>query len=119
LKLVADVPPGFVASFDPELLPRLLHALLDHALRYAQPGSQVLVQVCPRDRPGLSLRLQASGDWLPREPGAGPTSPLPSGVAEVGLALHYAHLVARAHGGSILVTEEGAPPRRTTAVLAL
>lgn len=121
LKLVADVPPGCSASFDQELTPRLLHALLDHALRYAAPGSQVQLQVCPRDRPGLTLRLTAGGDWLPRERSAAAQdpAPLPFGVAEVGLGLHYAHLVARAHGGGIQVIEEPAAPRRTSAIVTL
>ncbi|MDW8280892.1 MAG: hypothetical protein RMK29_04215 [Myxococcales bacterium] len=115
LRLVADVPPGHVAAFDPELLPRLLHALLDHALRYAQAGSQVLLRVLA-DTPGrLTLRLEAAGAWLPRDHGGH----LPSGVVEVGLALHYAHLVAQAHGGSIQVLQEASPDRgqQTVAVV--
>lgn len=118
LRLTAQVPPGLKASFDPELCGRLLHALLDHALRYAQSGTAVEVSAAPHER-GLDLRLSAQGEWLPRAEFKTGEHSWPPSVVEVGLGLHYARLAAQCHGGAMEVAEEPGPPPRTTARIVL
>jgi signal transduction histidine kinase len=120
LQLLCDVPADLSAAFDVELTQRLLHALLDHALRYASSGGPVLLHVRPRQgqgqglglgaNQGLTLRVVATGEWIPHAERvyAGRGAISPGNIAEVGLGLHYALLVARAHGGSLEVIE-GAP----------
>ncbi len=112
LTLVADVPPGLSSSIDSEVAARLLHALLDHALRYSEAGSTVRLRAerIPGTAPGLSERLLlemvADGEWLPQSErihiGRGATS----SVVSAGLGLHYAHLASLAHGGHIEVHED-------------
>lgn len=150
LQLVAEVPPGLTGLIDHEMVARMLHALLDHALRYAQTGTVVQLQAAPGApgsvegaaprAGGLTLRVMAEGEWLPKvertylSRGAGGVSgalgargaagargaqPLPS-VAEIGLGLHYVQLAALAHSGGLEVQDDPpAAPRRTTVVLSL
>lgn len=136
LRLSADFAPALTGRVDQEITGRLLHALLDHALRYATTGSTVQLALAPRGSDGLTVTLRAEGEWLPRVErtalgqaqlgaAAGPVTPgaraLPS-VAEVGLGLHYAQLAALAHGGSLDIRDDPPPPaapQRTTVTVQL
>lgn len=122
LQLVAEVPPGLSAQIDHEIVGRMLHALLDHALRYAQTNTVVQLVAQAREG-GVILRVQAEGEWLPKLERSylvlGGARGLPS-VAEVGLGLHYAQLAALAHGGHLEIRDEPSQPAgRTTVVLSL
>lgn len=112
VKLAAEVPAAMAASFDAELVQRLLHALLDYALRYANPGGTVLVRAERDPKERLLLSMEAEGEWLPPEERAYlQRSAAPEGAASVGLGPHYVNLATEAHAGSLQVLSDAGRKR--------
>ena len=95
---------------DPELLRRVAENLLDNAIRYAPPGSQIDLLLEPNDQ-GAGLTVSDRGPGVPerhRERIFDRFAQLDPEVgwrASRGLGLAFCRVVADAHGGRIWVDE--------------
>lgn len=100
--LAVTCPRGARLSADPDLLAAALSNLLDNALR--QGASRVDVEV-HSDPQGQALRLHDNGPGLPAAQRAALQDALDTQSYEghVGLGLMLADLVARAHGGRLVL----------------
>ncbi|MFZ5442741.1 MAG: hybrid sensor histidine kinase/response regulator [Myxococcota bacterium] len=111
------------ALFDPDVLGRVLHNLLDNALKYAPRSEPITVEACARGRDGLSLVVEDRGagirpedreriftSWTRLE-----STPLSRTGHGIGLA--FCRQAAEAHGGTIHV--EDAQPRGARFVVTL
>ncbi|MBV9109762.1 MAG: HAMP domain-containing histidine kinase, partial [Gemmatimonadetes bacterium] len=100
---------------DEPLLHRLLLNLLDNALKYSRPGSQVRLEVEERDG-GYVLTVRDGGAPISREESRRiferfyrvdrvRSRALPGATSGAGLGLPIARWVAEAHGGSVCLSE--------------
>jgi signal transduction histidine kinase len=123
LSLSFDVAPSLEASFDQELVARIIENLLDNAVRYAPRGGRVAISA-HLDEGALVLRVGNSGPPVPE----GETQRIferyyriearrAGARANRGLGLYFCKLAAEAHGGSISV--EALPDLPATFVLRL
>ncbi len=101
-----DVPPGTTAYVDPDRIRQAIDNLLANALRFAPPGSAIVI-TAREEGGGLRIEVRDSGpgfpaDFLPhaferfRRPDSGRSRD--GGGAGLGLAI--VHAIAVAHGGT-------------------
>jgi len=101
-----DVQPGLVARVDPGRIRQAVDNLVDNALRYAPPGSQIAISARAHER-DLRIEVADGGPGFPadylqhaferfRRPDGGRTRA--DGGAGLGLAIVQA--IAHAHGGT-------------------
>ncbi len=100
-----------VTVCDPDRIERLLLNLLSNSLLHCQPGGTVRIRL-QRTEETLQIIVADNGSGIPREN----TEALftdylraPEPAEEhrgAGLGLSVAHMIARAHGGSLVVTSE-------------
>ena len=100
-----DVPGGLIVSVDPVLIRRAADNLLDNALRFAPPGSQIVVGGRADGRDVVITVADAGpgfpAGYLPRafERFSRPDSGRARADGGAGLGLSIVAAVARAHGG--------------------
>jgi signal transduction histidine kinase len=102
-----------VADADPELIRRVLENLLDNALRHAPRGGRLQVrgeaQVDDAGQRTIVVRVANTGRPIPPADRTrifekfGQSSGAVARGANVGLGLHFCHVVACAHGGTLAV----------------
>lgn len=106
--LSSDTQPEARVRGDMAMLSRSVDLMVESALRCSRAGGRIHVRasvegsdarlsVCLEARPTDQPRLRALAE-----------RPLDATPTDIGLGLHYARVVARAHGGSLSVTAE--PP---------
>ena len=100
--------PEAAASIDPELVARLVHHLLDNALKFTPPGGTIRVATAPlQSAPGVRLTIEDSGPGIPPDHLAHIFEPFyrvdqaRSRGTGTGLGLAMASAIARLHGGAI------------------
>ena len=112
--------PEVQASFDRELIERVLENLVSNAHRFVESGDRVELSAA-LEAGGLVLRVRNSGAPLPEE-----LRPIlfnrfstqgARGRGNAGLGLYFCRLVAEAHGGSISL--EDAPDWNVTFAVRL
>ncbi|MBS3822577.1 MAG: hypothetical protein KGY53_01620 [Wenzhouxiangellaceae bacterium] len=116
-RLETDIPEqAVVVRGSPDLIAQLLDKLVDNALDFAPPGTQVLLRV---GRVGDKVRLEVENEGPPIDPstaaelfepmvswrrsgkrGSG-RSPADADQPHLGLGLFIARLIAERHGGSM------------------
>jgi signal transduction histidine kinase len=108
-RLDVAVDGDLSASADPDLIRRVVENLLDNAMRHAPRGGRIAIQGTQGDF--VSISFANTGNPIPVgdrsrifEKFAQSSGSVARG-ANVGLGLHFCHVVARAHGGSIRVDE--------------
>jgi signal transduction histidine kinase len=103
----ADVPDGLSADLDPILIRRAVDNLLDNALRFAPPRSQIVIsgRVHRRD---IVITVTDAGpgfpaEYLPRafERFSRPDSARARADGGAGLGLSIVKAIAQAHGGQV------------------
>jgi two-component system sensor histidine kinase TctE len=116
LELVASAPV-IQAVVQPDLMAEALGNLLDNAIRYAQPGSRVLVEV--RDDPAR-IDVSDSGPGIPEEERAAVFERFVRGRAATGdgsgLGLAIVRDIAVLHGATVGLTESEWGGARVTIV---
>lgn len=107
LSLALDIAPALSVSGDSQTLAQLLAILLDNALKYAAPGTEVTVRLCRQKKHAL-LSVHNNGELIP-------VDALPRlfdrffrvdksrarAAGGYGLGLSIAKTIANAHGGDI------------------
>ena len=107
LSLALDIAPALSVSGDAQTLAQLLAILLDNALKYAAPGTEVTVRLCRQKKHAL-LSVHNNGELIPADA-------LPRlfdrffrvdksrarAAGGYGLGLSIAKTIANAHGGDI------------------
>ena len=107
LSLALDIAPALSVSGDAQTLAQLLAILLDNALKYAAPGTEVTVRLCRQKKHAL-LSVHNNGELIPADA-------LPRlfdrffrvdksrarAAGGYGLGLSIAKTIANAHGGYI------------------
>ena len=107
LSLTLDIAPALSVSGDAQTLAQLLAILLDNALKYAAPGTEVTVRLCRQKKHAL-LSVHNNGELIPADA-------LPRlfdrffrvdksrarAAGGYGLGLSIAKTIANAHGGDI------------------
>ncbi len=108
-QLDLSVDGDLSANADPDLIRRVIENLLDNAMRHAPRGGRIAVQGVQSDF--VSLSISNTGNPIPEserlrifEKFAQSSGTVQRG-ANMGLGLHFCHVVARAHGGSIRVDQ--------------
>ncbi len=104
-----SVDENLSATADPELIRRVIENLLDNAMRHAPRGGRIAIQGVQNGC--ISLSIANTGTPIPERDRTrifekfAQSSGSVSRGANVGLGLHFCHVVARAHGGSIRIDE--------------
>ena len=107
LSLALDISPALSVRGDAQTLAQLLAILLDNALKYAAPGTEVTVRLCRQKKHAL-LSVHNNGELIPADA-------LPRlfdrffrvdksrarAAGGYGLGLSIAKTIANAHGGDI------------------
>lgn len=107
LSLTLDIAPALSVRGDAQTLAQLLAILLDNALKYAAPGTEVTVRLCRQKKHAL-LSVHNNGELIPADA-------LPRlfdrffrvdksrarAAGGYGLGLSIAKTIANAHGGDI------------------
>lgn len=107
LSLALDIAPALSVRGDAQTLAQLLAILLDNALKYAAPGTEVTVRLCRQKKHAL-LSVHNNGELIPADA-------LPRlfdrffrvdksrarAAGGYGLGLSIAKTIANAHGGDI------------------
>ena len=107
LSLALDISPALSVRGDAQMLAQLLAILLDNALKYAAPGTEVTVRLCRQKKHAL-LSVHNNGEPIPADA-------LPRlfdrffrvdksrarAAGGYGLGLSIAKTIANAHGGDI------------------
>ena len=107
LSLALDISPALSVRGDAQMLAQLLAILLDNALKYAAPGTEVTVRLCRQKKHAL-LSVHNNGELIPADA-------LPRlfdrffrvdksrarAAGGYGLGLSIAKTIANAHGGDI------------------
>jgi hypothetical protein len=106
---------------DPVLLAQAIANLIDNALKYAPPDTEVAVEAVGRPDDGISIAVADHGPGIPEAErpraterffrGAGS-----AGTQGVGLGLSMVAAIARLHGGELRLQDNG-PGLRATLVL--
>jgi signal transduction histidine kinase/CheY-like chemotaxis protein len=109
VSLLYDAAPALTASLDPKLIRRVVHNLLDNAMRYVGRRGKVEVEVVAEDE---DLLIRVGNDGPPIAPALRPhlfdaygASHGEQGASNRGLGLYFCRLVAHAHEGSIAVAD--------------
>lgn len=111
IQLVSDLPePGTWILLDVNLFRRVFDNLLSNALKFSQPGSQILVRV---DYPvgqenQARIRISDQGAGISEELHQRifqkyEVGDIASDVSQIGLGLAFCKMVIEAHGGQIFV----------------
>jgi PAS domain S-box-containing protein len=115
---------GGKGRWDPDRIAQLVANLLTNAIVYSPPDTNVTVEVDGRDVRLVTLRVHNQGRPIPPELMPVLFDPFRRGKSEsvdqprgLGLGLHIAYEIARAHGGDISV--QSAPESGTTFTVAL
>ncbi len=90
---------------DRDLLIQALHNLLRNAVEVSPPGSQVSLRIAPESR-GVVLEVRDQGPGFPSAwlTGEAPPPALTTKIGGSGIGLQIAYRVARAHGGTLLLS---------------
>lgn len=110
VQLCGEVPDRLNATLDPDEVQRAVCALLDNALAYAPPGTQVDVRLTG-DKSWVKIDVCDRGSGIPPQDRARLIEPFERGnhprqpVNSRGLGLTLAHTVAVAHGGDLLLDD--------------
>ncbi|HET7017192.1 MAG TPA: ATP-binding protein [Streptosporangiaceae bacterium] len=103
----AEVPGPLIVSVDPGLIRRAVDNLLDNALRFAPPGSQIVVAGGTQGQDAVITVTDAGpgfpAEYLPRafERFSRPDSGRARADGGVGLGLSIVKAIAQAHGGRV------------------
>ncbi|MDP2316485.1 MAG: hybrid sensor histidine kinase/response regulator [Pseudomonadota bacterium] len=103
------VEGDLLVTADPGLIRRVIENLLDNAIRHAPRGSRIAVHGAQGET--VELSFKNGGTPIPEADRAhifekfAQSSGSVARGANVGLGLHFCHVVASAHGGSIRVEE--------------
>ena len=116
--LVPDIPitvqpssDTFLTSCDPELVERLLLNLIANSLRHCQAGEEIRIQLLRNDDT-MQIILADNGSGIPRETMETLFSDylrdidLSDTGRGAGLGLSVAEAIAKAHGGTLVITAE-------------
>jgi signal transduction histidine kinase len=122
--LVREVRPGLRVRADALALKRVLHNLVENALKYDAGGRFLAVRAAPEDGGGVRLSVEDHGEGIPApelsrvfEPFFRGNKARAAQVRGFGLGLALARLVVEAHGGRIDVAST--PARGTSFVIHL
>lgn len=107
IALSVDGPPAALVSGDPILLQNAVGNLLDNAIKYSPPGSDVDMTVAAHGA-GWTLSIRDGGPGFPPVAPATLTQrfargPNAEGTVGSGLGLTIAQEVAQAHGGTLTI----------------
>lgn len=98
-----------VANIDPMLAERVIHNLLNNAVRYVNEGGDIcLFGRWDEDGTSLFLGVANTGSRIPAEIRANLFDKYrkgPDGKAQRGMGLYFCHLACEAHGGSIALRD--------------
>ncbi len=118
-----DAPAGLVATLDADRIGEAIDNLVDNALRFAPPGTAIVVSARAAGR-GLVIEVADSGpgfpgEFLPHafERFARPDSSRARGAGGAGLGLAIVDAIAQAHGGT--ATAHNRPDGGALVALAL
>jgi heavy metal sensor kinase len=114
VRIEVDAPETGTANADPDLLRRVLDNLLDNAVRHTPEGGEVRI-AAQRDGNGWRLDVHDGGPGVPAEARpllfqrfARPDGPRERINGGAGLGLARSQAIAEAHGGSLVLVENGA-----------
>lgn len=119
---VMPVHDSFLCSCDPELIERLLLNLLANSFLHCSAGEEVRIHLSRTDRT-LQIIVSDNGTGIPREKSENlfadylRESDFSDFARGAGLGLGAAEAIAKAHGGSLVITSE--PGHGTKAVFSL
>jgi heavy metal sensor kinase len=113
VQIEVEAPETGITNGDPDLLRRVLDNLLDNAVRHTPPGGQIRVAAKPAGE-GWQVDIHDGGPGVPAE--ARPLlfqrfarldSPRDRASGGAGLGLALSQAIAEAHGGSLILVENG------------
>jgi heavy metal sensor kinase len=114
IRIEVDAPDSGHAGADPDLLRRVLDNLLDNAVRHTPAGGKVNLAAQP-EGDGWRLDVHDGGPGVPAEARpllfqrfARPDGPRERSNGGAGLGLALSQAIAEAHGGSLVLVENGA-----------
>jgi two-component system sensor histidine kinase KdpD len=105
-EVVVDAPPDLTVDADRELIELALRQLVDNALKYSPPGSDLVIRACVTTT--LDFEVHNSGSVIPERDRAHVVERFYRGgqarrIPGSGLGLAIVQQIALAHGGSLAV----------------
>lgn len=116
VKIVADVADKLMLMADRNGLARILHALLDNAIKFSHHGGEVFIQARQLDNGGCEISVRDTGIGIAKAEQEDIFKPFRKGkqaekgaIPGVGMGLAMAKMLIDLHGGTIsFASDEGA-----------